>query len=514
MFEEQSKIRLEKLKKIEELGVLPYPYGFDKTGDFLSIIEKYNSSTKEDLETTEHTVTIAGRILALRKMGKSAFLHLYDGEAKLQVYVRKDLMAEQEFQVFKLLDIGDIIGVSGKLFRTQSDELTVLAATLTFLSKSFHPLPEKWHGLKDKEMRYRQRYLDLIVNENTRKVFNLRSRIIQELRMFFYNRGYLEVETPMMHPIPGGASARPFVTQHNALSIDLYLRIAPELYLKRLLVGGMERVFEVNRNFRNEGVSQKHNPEFTMVEFYELYKDFNYYMTLTEDLLGLMNKLFLKDDILAYDGKQISMKAPFKRITYMGSIAELSGIPLEDLWNEAALKCFIESHLPTEEMPPTYGKMLELMFDSYVESTLQEPTFVTYYPIEISPLSKRSRFDARETERFELYIAGMEIANGFSELNDPIDQRSRFDSQVKDRESGDDEAQIVDEDFLTALEYGMAPAAGEGIGIDRLVMLYSGTNSIKEVILFPLLRPRDSQSKDDEPETAAEMDGQVSSANE
>lgn len=502
MFEEQSKVRLEKLKKMEELGVTAYPYEFEKSGDFNSIIEHYKDTNKEALEANDYTVKIAGRITAIRKMGKSAFLHLYDGEAKLQIYIRKDMISEVEFDVFKLLDIGDIIGVGGKLFRTQSDELTVLVASLTFLSKSFHPLPEKWHGLKDKEMRYRQRYLDLIVNDNTRKVFNLRSRIIQELRMFFYDRGYLEVETPMMHPIPGGASARPFVTKHNALGIDLYLRIAPELYLKRLLVGGMEKVFEVNRNFRNEGVSQKHNPEFTMVEFYELYKDFNYYMSLTEEFFGILNKKILKSDILHYDGKEVCMKAPFKRITYMGSIAELSGIPIDDLWNEEKLRLFIENKLPTEEMPPTYGKMLELMFDHYVEPTLHEPTFVTYYPIEISPLSKRSRLDPRETERFELYIAGMEVANGFSELNDPIDQRGRFDNQVKDRESGDDEAQLVDEDFLTALEYGMAPAAGEGIGIDRVVMLYSGTNSIKEVILFPLLRPKDLQSKEEEDSTS------------
>ncbi|MCP5050257.1 MAG: lysine--tRNA ligase [bacterium] len=497
MFDEQSKVRLEKLKKLEELGVEIYPYEFARSSSFTDIIQKHKESTKEQLEASPETIAIAGRVTAIRKMGKSAFLQLYDGEAKLQVYVRKDRVSETDFQVYKLLDIGDIIGVEGTLFRTHTNELTGLASSLTFLSKSFHPLPEKWHGLQDKEMRYRQRYLDLIVNENTRNIFNLRSGIIREIRLFFYDLGYLEVETPMMHPIPGGASAKPFVTHHNALSIDLYLRIAPELYLKRLLVGGMEKVFEVNRNFRNEGISQKHNPEFTMLEFYELYRDFNYYMKLTEDMIEKLNGKFLENGTLTYEEKEISMKPPFKRIKYMDGISEKAGISLEDLWNEEKVKAFIETNIPGEELPPTYGKMLDLMFDHYVETSLWEPTFVTHYPKAISPLSKWAREDDRETERFELFIAGMEIANGFSELNDPVDQRSRFESQVVDREKGDDEAQSVDEDFLTALEQGMGPAAGEGVGIDRLVMLYSGTNSIKEVILFPSLRPKDAPGNEE-----------------
>lgn len=497
MFEELSKIRLEKLQKIEALGVTTYPYEFERSHHFNDIIDKYKDTTAETLEETKPAVKIAGRVVADRKMGKSAFLHLFDGEEKLQIYIRKDMVPETDFQVYKLLDIGDIIGVEGTLFRTRSKELTVLVSSLTFLTKSFHPLPEKWHGLQDKELRYRQRYLDLIVNSETRKIFNLRSKIIQEIRMFFYDHGYLEVETPMMQPLPGGASARPFITRHNALSIDLYLRIAPELYLKRLLVGGMEKVFEVNRNFRNEGISQKHNPEFTMLEFYELYKDFNYYMKLTEDLIEKLNTNFLANHELEYEGKTLNMKPPFKRIKFMESICEKSGISLDNLWDEKKLKGFIKKNIPGEEVPPTYGKMLELMFDHYVEKSLQEPTFVTYYPKVISPLSKWSRQDDRETERFELFIAGMEVANGFSELNDPVDQRRRFEAQVQDREKGDDEAQLIDEDFLTALEHGMAPAAGEGIGIDRLIMLYSGTNSIKEVILFPLLRPKDAQGQDE-----------------
>lgn len=500
--EDLTDVRLDKLKRLEELGIEPYPYEFKKTDEFKDISTKYKDTPNEELEKEEHIFKIAGRITAIRKMGKSGFLHLFDGEEKFQVYIRKDMIEEKAFDVYKLLDIGDIIGVSGKIFRTHSNELTINVSELTFLTKSLHPLPEKWHGLQDKELRYRQRYLDLIVNPDTRKIFNLRSRIIQEIRMFFYRLNYLEVETPMMHPIPGGASAKPFITRHNALGIDLYLRIAPELYLKRLLVGGMEKVFEINRNFRNEGISQKHNPEFTMLEFYQLYKDFNYYMELTENMMEVLNKAFLEDDHILYQDKKISMKPPFKRAKYMDLICENSGISADDLRDEEKLKSFIEKNIPGEDMPPTYGKMLELMFDHYVEKTLQEPTFVTYYPKAISPLSKKSRLDPRETERFELYIAGMEIANGFSELNDPIDQRGRFESQVKDREKGDDEAQTIDNEFLTALEHGMAPAAGEGIGIDRLVMLYSGTDSIKEVILFPSLRPKVEQTAGGETENS------------
>lgn len=494
--DELTKIRLDKLKKMEELGVEPYPYEFRKTHEFHEITTRYGDVPTEELEKITDIHRVAGRVVALRKMGKSGFLHIFDGLEKLQIYIRKDILADRDFEIYKLLDIGDIIGVAGSLFRTHSNELTLLVSELTFLAKSLHPLPEKWHGLQDKELRYRQRYLDLIVNPDTRKIFNLRSRIIQEIRMFFYELDYLEVETPMMHPIPGGASARPFITRHNALGIDLYLRIAPELYLKRLLVGGMEKVFEINRNFRNEGISQKHNPEFTMLEFYQLYRDFEYYMTLTEKMMERLNNQFLPNSVIEYEDKTISLKPPFKRARFMDIISEKSGIATEDLWDEEKLKTFINDNIPGEATPPTYGKMLELMFDHYVEKTLQEPTFITYYPKIISPLSKVSRKDKRETERFELFIAGMEIANGFSELNDPIDQRNRFESQLKDREQGDDEAQIVDNDFLAALEQGMAPAAGEGIGIDRLVMLYSGINSIKEVILFPLLRPR-SESEDE-----------------
>jgi len=390
-----------------------------------------------------------------------------------------------------LLDIGDIIGVKGRIFKTHTQELSILVSELTFLAKSFHPLPEKWHGLQDKELRFRQRYLDLIVNPEVKDIFRKRSQIIQSIRGFFHRKDYIEVETPMMHQIPGGASARPFTTHHNALNIDLFLRVAPELYLKRLLVGGMEKVFEINRNFRNEGISLMHNPEFTMIEFYELYKDFNDYMELTEELLQGLNRELLADGAISWQDKKIALTPPFKRVKFIDAIAAAAGLSLEQLWDEGQVKAHIQKHFPEEPVPPTFGKMLELLFDFYVEKTLIEPTFVTYFPKAISPLSKASRLDERETERFELYIAGMEIANGFSELNDPLEQRRRFEAQLQDREKGDDEAQIIDNNFLNALEFGMAPAAGEGIGIDRLVMLYTGAASIKEVILFPLLRPRE-----------------------
>ena len=488
--EEYFRIRQEKLEKIKELGVDIYPYSFDKTHNFDEIIDKYKDLPEAEFESLTDEFRVAGRIITVRKMGKSSFVHLYDGTAKLQVYIRKDKVEELDYDVFKLLDIGDIVGVAGNLFRTRTGELTILVSKLTLLTKSFHPLPEKWHGLQDKELRYRQRYLDLIVNEDTRRIFNLRSDIIQQIRMFFYERGFKEVETPMMQPIAGGAAARPFVTHHNALDIPLFLRIAPELYLKRLLVGGMEKVFEINRNFRNEGVSQMHNPEFTMIEWYQLYIDYNDNINLTEELLSVLNEKFLENDTIEWDGKEISMKTPFARKRFMDLISEKSGVPVDDLWDEEKLKAHIQENMKEEECPPTYGKMLELMFDVYAEPSLVNPTFVTDYPVEISPLSKVSRKNKRETERFELFVGGMEIANGFSELNDPIDQRGRFEAQLVDREKGDDEATEMDHDFLNALEHGMPPASGEGVGIDRLVMLYTGARSIKEVILFPLLRTK------------------------
>ncbi|HOW45009.1 MAG TPA: lysine--tRNA ligase [Candidatus Aminicenantes bacterium] len=489
--EEQFAVRQEKLKKLEALGVVPYPYRYEVSQRFAEVIAAHRERDAEQLQRDAAAVRVAGRVVAIRSMGKSVFMHLFDGSDRLQVYVRKDGVGERDWAVTGLLDIGDIVGAAGTVFKTRTGELSVLVQELAFLAKSFHPLPEKWHGLQDKELRFRQRYLDMIVNPEATEVFRKRSRLIQAVRRFFHQRGYVEVETPMMHPIPGGASARPFVTHHNALDIDLYLRVAPELYLKRLLVGGMEKVFEINRNFRNEGISLMHNPEFTMIEFYELYRDFNDYMDLSEQLLLDLAGELLPDAVLRWQGKEIPLTPPFRRVKYMDAIAEKSGLAPEELWDEAAVRGHIAQALPNEPLPPTYGKMLDLLFSHYVEDGLDEPTFVTYFPKAISPLSKASRLDERETERFELYIAGMEIANGFSELNDPLEQRRRFEAQARDRERGDDEAQLIDNGFLTALEHGMAPAAGEGIGIDRLVMLFTGAASIKDVILFPLLRPKE-----------------------
>jgi len=489
--EEQFAVRREKLKKLEELGVAPYPTRYEASHRFAEVIAAHREQDAEALQRAAASVRVAGRIVAIRSMGKSVFMHLFDGSDRLQIYVRKDAVNERDWAVTGLLDIGDIVGAAGTVFKTRTGELSVGVQELAFLAKSFHPLPEKWHGLQDKEIRFRQRYLDMIVNPESTGVFRKRSQLIQAVRRFFHERGYVEVETPMMHPIPGGASARPFVTHHNALDIDLYLRVAPELYLKRLLVGGMEKVFEINRNFRNEGISLMHNPEFTMIEFYELYRDFGDYMDLSEELLLALAAELLPDAVLRWGGKEIPLQPPFRRIKYMDAIAEASGLAVEALWDEAQVRAHIAKALPGEAMPPTYGKMLDLLFSHYAEDGLVAPTFVTHFPKAISPLSKASRQDERETERFELYIAGMEIANGFSELNDPLEQRRRFEAQARDRERGDDEAQRIDNGFLLALEHGMAPAAGEGIGIDRLVMLFTGAASIKDGILFPLLRPRE-----------------------
>ncbi len=491
--EEQNNIRLEKLEKIRAAGIEPYPYEYRRSHSFSELIEAHGQAGPEELEKAGFECRVAGRIVARRDMGKSTFMHLFDGRDKMQVYLRRESVRENDLLLLKLLDIGDFIGVAGRLFKTRTGELTVMVSEMTLLSKSLHPLPEKWHGLQDKELRYRKRYLDLIGNEEARQAFQLRFSLIRGIREFFFARDYLEVETPMMQPIPGGASARPFVTHHNALNMELFLRIAPELYLKRLLVGGMEKVFEINRNFRNEGISQMHNPEFTMIEFYELYRDFNYYMDLTEELFAFLNEKLAPKGLLTTDGRPLNLQPPFPRKRFMELLAEAGGVEEELFRSEAGLDEFIRSRFPDTEFPSTYGRRLDSLFSMLVEEKLQQPTFVTHHPKVISPLAKESRDDARDTERFELYVAGMEIANGFSELNDPLEQRRRFAAQLADRERGDDEAQLLDESFLESLEHGMAPAAGEGIGIDRLVMVYSGMRSIREVILFPLLRTRESE---------------------
>lgn len=490
---EQERVRIEKLKKIVELGIDPYPRKFERTHSVSDIRENFESKSGEELEKETISVKTSGRIMTVREMGGASFFHISDGKSKLQCYLKRDMISEKEWQLFDLLDIGDIVGVSGKLFRTKTGELTVLLESLTFLCKSFRPLPEKWHGLQDVEIRFRERYLDLMVNSEVRKIFDARSQLVKEIRRFFDERGYFEVETPMMHVIPGGALAKPFKTYHNALDLELYLRIAPELYLKRLLVGGYEKIYEINRNFRNEGISFEHNPEFTMLEFYEAYKDYNDFMDLTEELLHRLAKKILGKEEIEFNQNIIFLKRPFKRIKYKDSLRDFIGLSLETINNPEELIKKAKEICPKEkaEKITNYGKALDALFDEFVKPNLIQPTFVINFPKEISPLAKSKPENPDEVERFELIIGGMEVANAFSELNDPFDQRERFEKQVELAGRGDEEAHRIDEDFLKALEYGMPPTAGEGIGIDRLTMLFTNKRSIKEVILFPLLRPRD-----------------------
>ncbi len=490
---EQEKIRIEKLKKIVDLGIDPYPRKFERTHSITQIKESFEVKNREDLEKEIISVKTAGRIMTIRRMGGASFFHISDGRKKLQCYIKKDMISDKEWELFDLLDIGDIVGVSGRLFRTKTGELTILLDSLTFLSKSFRPLPEKWHGLQDIELRFRERHLDLIVNTEVRNIFEIRSKILKEIRKFFDERDYVEVETPMMHPIPGGALARPFKTYHNALDMELYLRIAPELYLKRLLVGGYEKIYEINRNFRNEGISFEHNPEFTMLEFYETYKDYRDFMDLTEELLQeLANKILGKTE-LEFNRNLISLKRSFRRIRFKDSLKEYTGLS-HDLINVPEKLLVKARELCAKEKASkitNYGKALDALFDEFVKPSLIQPTFVIDFPKEISPLAKARSESLDEVERFELIIGGMEIANAFSELNDPFDQRERFFRQAELGGKGDEEAHRIDEDFLRALEYGMPPTAGEGIGIDRLTMLFTNKRSIKEVILFPLLKPKD-----------------------
>jgi lysyl-tRNA synthetase class 2 len=486
---EQRQQRIKKLETLRGLGIPPHGARFearDRAGD---LIRAHGQKTKEALEQEQIHCTLAGRIVGLRRFGKAAFAVLQDGADRLQVYLRKDTLGDALHRLCEELDLGDWIGVSGVLFRTKTNEFTVEARTLTFLTKALRPLPEKWHGLTDVETRYRQRYVDLIANPAVHEIFITRSRIIAAIRGFLIERGFLEVETPMMHPIPGGATARPFVTHHNALATDLYLRIAPELYLKRLIVGGFPRVFEINRNFRNEGISTIHNPEFTMLELYQAYADYRDLITLTEELFVRLAEQVAGKTTIEYQGREIRFDPPWRRWSWIESILEVNKLDpavAQDRTRalEAATKLKVEA-----DPKGSLVAILNSIFEETVEPTLVQPTFITDYPTEISPLARRKDTDPSLTERFELYIAGREIANAFSELNDPLDQRRRFEEQVAQRDAGDEEAHFLDEDFLRALEYGMPPAAGEGIGIDRVVMLFTNQASIRDVILFPQLRP-------------------------
>ena len=428
--------------------------------------------------------------MSVRQMGRATFFHISDGKRRLQVYIREDAVGAKRYEEFALFDIGDMIAVEGALFKTRTGELTVHCDGYTFLAKCLHPLPEKWHGLQDVELRYRRRYLDLIVNPDAMEVFRLRSALVAQIRRFFDERGYIEVETPMMHAIPGGALARPFITHHNALDVDLYLRVAPELYLKKLVVGGMEKVYEINRNFRNEGIDSEHNPEFTMLEFYEAYCDYDDMMTMTEELLGELARTLLGKEELTYGDHAISLQRPFKRIKFMEALSNYSGLAPERFDDKAAIIKFAETLAP-EKKPLTFGKALDVIFDKHVKPHILQPTFVINPPKEVSPLAKAAKDNPNEAARFELLVAGMEIANAFSELTDPAEQRIRFDEQAEERKKGDEETHPIDMDYIQALEYGLPPTGGEGIGIDRLTMLFANRKSIREVILFPLLRPKE-----------------------
>jgi lysyl-tRNA synthetase class 2 len=493
MMEKTTGVLEDRKKKIESLkamGVRLYPTGYRCDLTISEAIARFGHLDSETLQNTKDSFRLAGRIMALRDFGKACFIHIKDRTGRIQAYVRKDKVGEDKYRVFKLLDLGDFIGLKGSFFRTKTDELTLLAEDVRLLSKSMRPLPEKWHGLSDVETRYRQRYLDLIANEEVKKVFVLRSRIIQSIREFFINRDFLEVETPMMQPIPGGATARPFKTFHNALGMPLYLRVAPELYLKRLVIGGLERVFEINRNFRNEGVSVKHNPEFTMLEFYMAYSTFEELMELTEELFNQVLTDVLGKTTLEYQTQTIDFTPPWPRIPLYDALTEAAGLPEEALKDIRAASAFARTKDIVLSKEDSLGKILAKIFDQLVEPELIKPTFVYGYPIEISPLSRRNDQYPDLADRFELFIGGKEIANAFNELNDPVDQRERFLAQASLREAGDEEAQYMDEDYLDAMEYGLPPTAGEGIGIDRVVMLLTDSPSIRDVIFFPHMRTK------------------------
>jgi lysyl-tRNA synthetase class 2 len=489
----QRRANLEELKK---LGVEPYPRRFEVAASVDAIVAENGAKSAEELETARPQTRTAGRILSIRSFGKASFLVISDGRARVQVYIRQDSLSEREFKVFKLLDFGDWIGVEGRLFRTKTNELTIWASQLDFLAKCLLPLPEKWHGLQDVELRYRQRYLDLIVNPDSRRVFEVRSRVITAIREFLTGRGFLEVETPMMQPIAGGALARPFVTHHNTLDMRLYMRIAPELYLKRLTVGGIEKVFEINRNFRNEGISTQHNPEFTMLEFYWAYADYNDLMTLTEEMLPCVAARAGAGDEVTFNGHTISLRPPFRRLSLRegarAAAAKRLGrdVPADTLRSRESAAALADALHVAIAPGMGAGKIAAELFEALCEEDLMQPTFVYDFPTEVSPLSKQKADDPDTVERFELYAGGFELANAFSELNDPVEQRRRFEAQLHSRAGGDEEAHAMDEDYIRALEFGMPPAGGEGVGIDRLVMLLTGSPSIRDVILFPLMRPK------------------------
>jgi lysyl-tRNA synthetase, class II len=505
-------LRQQKLRDIEALGQHPYPHKFAFTHTVPQILAEFGQNTAEELEQGRVSVKIAGRIISIRLQGKAGFAHLQQGGKRLQIYVKLDFVGEKGFALYKLLDLGDHIGVSGYLFRTRTGELTIHAEDITFLAKDFLPLPEKWHGLSDVELRYRQRYVDMVMNQDVREVFVKRSKVVQSIRRFLDARDFVEVETPMMQPIAGGATARPFVTHHNTLDVDLFLRIAPELYLKRLVVGGLERVYEINRNFRNEGISTQHNPEFTMLEFYQAYADYHDMMQLTEDMLKQVALDVNGTTKATFDGKEFDF-ADWQRLSMREAIIKYwpdAAAPKPEITNFAThesvaalvkrLNASHTSHMPYDPKDPA-GKTIAAMFEHVAEHHLIQPTILYDFPVAISPLSKNKRDEPDWVERFEVFIGGLEIGNAFSELNDPEEQRRRFEQQLKEKERGDEEAHAMDEDYIRALSYGLPPTGGEGIGIDRLTMLLTDSRSIRDVILFPLLRKQQDAAEDSTGET-------------
>jgi lysyl-tRNA synthetase class 2 len=484
------KVRLEKIAALKAAGVNLYPNDVKPQNTTAELFAQFGNSDAEALKQLAKRFSIAGRLMAVRNFGKAAFVKVQDRKGQIQCYIAKDILSTDDFFIFKKLDIGDIIYISGKLCRTKTNELTIEAEDLRLLSKAIHPLPEKWHGLTDIETRYRQRHLDLITSPKVKEIFYRRSHIIKLIRQFMDEHDFLEVETPMMQPRAGGAMARPFKTHHNALDMDFYLRIAPELYLKRLVTGGLEKVYEINRNFRNEGISTFHNPEFTMMEFYLSYATYEDLMSYTEELFTFIANNTFDGLKFTYQGTEIDLTLPWRRISVKEALLQIAGMEPSALDNLSKALAFARKiGCDVKEKDPL-GKILMAIFDEVVEKKLIQPTFVTHYPVDVSPLSRRSDNDPAVVDRFELYIYGREIANAFSELNDPVDQKERFLQQLQEREAGDDEAHEMDEDYIKTLEYAMPPAAGEGIGIDRLVMLFTDSASIRDVILFPLLRTK------------------------
>lgn len=482
--------RIDKLEKIKALSEQPFVNFHKVENDIIQLTEKY-----KDAETLpEHDVffDVAGRIMALRPFGKAAFITVKDRTDMIQVYVKKGEIPDEQYNIFDLTDVGDIIGIKGYLFKTKTGELTICAKEFRLLTKSLRDLPEKWHGLKDVETRYRQRYVDLIVNEDVKATFRKRSIIVQEVRQFFIDRDFFEVETPMMHPIVGGATAKPFITHHNALDMPLFLRIAPELYLKRLVVGGFERIFEINRNFRNEGLSTRHNPEFTMIEWYNAYNDYHGLMDMIQEMLQKIASKLYGEHVLAFNGNSIDLSGTWPRLTMQQAIEKYSDVTEEMISDRDKAETQARKIGINPQKSWGKGKIIMEIFEELVEHKLINPTFIIDYPKEVSPLAKSKKDDPETTERFELFVGGFELANGFNELNDPIDQKERFEKQVAAKEAGDEEACMMDTDYIRALEYGLPPTAGAGLGIDRLVMLFTDSPSIRDVVLFPHMRPEDA----------------------